>query len=572
MVSRVQRIRLLIFLLFAQVGLGVMILRILHIELNSQRLRERSEKLFGEGYRVNVLRGRIVDRNGNELALNVEALSIFADPARIDDPEEVAARLSEALGLDKGKILEKLSRRGRRFVWVARKLDISLMKPFLEVIRRHKIKGLGFRIEERRIYPKRKLLAQALGFVNFDGIGVDGLEKFYDEEIRCYQRSIPLFKGCITPDLNLPRYNSELVLTVDEMIQYIAESELEEACRRWMAAGGCVIVMNPKTGEVLAMASYPSFDLNEYGSTPESFKRNRAIWMCYEPGSVFKIVPVAAAIESGVLTPDSKVFCENGELDFNGHIINDISPHGWLTVEEVVEKSSNIGAIKIARKLGRERFERFIRLFGFGQKTGIDLPYERIGNLRALKEWSDEAVLTFIPFGQGITVTPIQMLNALNVIASGGVMVRPHLAKEIRDSSGRVVRRFETQIVRRVISRMTADKVKEMLVKVVESGTGVKARIEGVKVAGKTGTAQKAGANGYSKDKYVATFAGFLPADDPRYSIIVVIDEPKGEHKGGEVAAPVFKRIAERILKYERMRFIFARRRADEAEGAASRR
>jgi cell division protein FtsI (penicillin-binding protein 3) len=582
MISKVQRFRALLFLIIVQFLFAVMIIRVLHIEANSEKLKERADKLISGEIDARVRRGKITDRDGRELAINIYALSVWADPTLVRNPEATARKLAPILKLDPDVLREKLERKDRKFVWLAKKLDLSLMKPIIGLVRSGQIRGVWFEIEEKRIYPKKELLSHVIGFVNFKGKGITGVEKYYNDEIKYYETTLNIYRDARNrifqyPDgeSKIPGYNSELVLTIDEMIQHIAEDELERACKTWRASGGTIIVMNPKTGEVLAIANYPSFDLNKYGTTAENVKLNKAIQMTFEPGSVFKIVPISGAIEEGMLSPSSGVFCENGRLYFNGHTIHDIAPYGWLTLREVLAKSSNIGAIKVARTLGRDKFEKYIRLFGFGERTGIDLPFERRGDLSALRYWRDDSILTYISFGQGISVTPIQILCAFNAIANGGVMMRPHIAKEVRDSDGKLVESFSPQVKRRVISPRTANRMVRMLNLVVEEGTGTKARIDGVKVAGKTGTAQKAGRGGYSKDRFVSTFAGFFPADNPSYSMIVLIDEPKGENHGGEVAAPVFSAVGRKILQYEKVRGIYVRafaRNENEAEGTPSRR
>ncbi|HID55573.1 TPA: penicillin-binding protein 2 [Candidatus Poribacteria bacterium] len=580
MVSRVQRVRAVIFFIVVQLFFLIMIARVIHIEMKAKTLKKRSEELITGELGTRVRRGKITDRSGRSLAVNIDTLSVWADPTLVKNPDATARKLAPVLKSDPEKIKEKLNRKERKFVWLAKKLDLSLMKPIIEMVRSGEIRGIWFEVQERRIYPKRNLLSHVIGFVNYRGGGISGVEKYYNDQIKYYETTLHIYRDARNrifhyPDgePNLPRYNSELVLTIDEMIQHIAEEELSKACKFWKASGGTIIVMNPKTGEILAMANYPSFDLNEYGTTAESVKLNRAIQMAFEPGSVFKIVPISGALEEGLLSPSSSIFCEKGVFYFRGHPIHDIAPYGWLTLRQVLAKSSNIGALKVARTLGKERFEKYIKLFGFGRKTGIDLPFEKRGDISALKIWSDEAILTYIPFGQGITATPLQILCAFNAIANGGVMMKPHIGMEIRDSRGNPIERFKPQVERRVISARTAGMMTRMLNLAIREGTGTKAKIEGVEVAGKTGTAQKAGKNGYSKERFVSSFVGFFPLDNPSYSIIVIIDEPKGKHHGGDVAAPVFSAVGRKILQYEKVRGVYAKAFAgegNEIEGVVS--
>jgi len=520
--------------------------------------QQRANKQFQITSKSKIKRGTIYSRNMNELAINRDTLSVWADPSVIKKPQKIAEAFAPIFGCQSNKILALLNRKNRRFVWLKRKLDYGILRQIYQQLDIKRIYGLGILVEEKRFYPKGRLASHLVGCVNFDNEGVDGIERIYDSQMTAYyyEETQPLskdgknriIKPIVLNDNKMPNYNHGIVLTIDEFIQDITEAELNNACEKWSAKCGSVIVMNPQTGEVIAMANYPSYDLNLYSRTDEICKRNLAIWMMYEPGSVFKIVTISAALEEGIVKPSDTIYCEWGKYGIFGKVIHDDVSYGSLTVSEIIEKSSNIGITKIANQLGKDSFDKYIRAFGFGQKTNIDLPCEAKGNIDALDKWGKHAMI-YAPWGQGISVTSLQMLSVMNVIANNGIPTQPHVVKEIIDDNGRVVEPIVTEDEPPVISSQTAQTVTQMLVDVVASGTGKNAQVEGYKVAGKTGTAQKAGENGYSDDKYIASFAGYLPANNPQLSIIVVIDEPQEEYHGGKVAAPVFQAIAEKAMK-----------------------
>ena len=344
---------------------------------------------------------------------------------------------------------------------------------------------------------------------------------------------------------------NSVVLTIDKTIQYTAEKELAVAVRKSGAKGGTAIVMDPKSGEVLAMANYPQFNPNDLSSTSQAALKNRAIVDTYEPGSTFKVFLLAAALEEGVVKPGDKFNCENGSMELAGKVIHDTHKHGALTVREIMKFSSNIGSAKIAAKLGKERFYDYITSFGFGSPTGIELNGEGSGILRSMKTWSNLELAT-LSFGQGVSATPIQLTTAFSAIANGGYLMKPYLVKDILDRDGKVIKSNQPQIVKKVISGDTASKVTEMLRDVVaEGGTGTEAALNGYDVAGKTGTAQKvSGGRGYRENKHVASFIGFVPAESPELVVLVAIDEPEGIQYGGIVAAPAFRAISETSLRY----------------------
>ncbi|HIE28806.1 TPA: penicillin-binding protein 2, partial [Candidatus Poribacteria bacterium] len=500
--SSSRRFRIVSLFVFIEFCFILLIIRFFIIQyVKAADYRQRANKQFQIILKSKIKRGTIYSRNMNELAINRDTLSVWADPSVIKHPQNIAAALAPSFGCTPEKLLTLLNQKNRKFVWLKRKLDYSILRQIHQRLDITKIYGIGILVEEKRFYPKGKLASHVIGCVNFDNEGVDGIEKLYNSHMTSYyyEETQPLSKDgknrLIRPvglnDNGMPHYNRGIILTIDEFIQDITEEELANACEKYSAKSGTVIVMNPKTGEVIALANYPSYDLNLYSKTDEICKRNRAIWAMYEPGSVFKIVTISAALEEGVVNPSDTIYCELGEYSIFGRTIHDDTPYGWLTVSEIIEKSSNIGVTKIANRLGKEAFEKYIRAFGFGKKTNIDLPYEAKGNIRALNRWGKH-VMIYAPWGQGISVTSLQMLSAMNVIANNGLLMKPYIVKEIVDDKGKVIETIVPKAERRVISAKTAQTVTQMLVSVVESGTGKMAQVKGYQVAGKTGTAQKA--------------------------------------------------------------------------------
>ncbi len=515
-----------------------------HAELLDKALRQQQHVIH-----LVPRRGDIFDREHRELAISVDVDSLAAWGSQIKNPPAVARTLAPILQMDSREIETKLvSTRG--FVWIKRKLD----KPDADRIRALNIPGLQFIKESKRIYPKLDLASQVLGYVGLDNEGLGGIEYYYDDKIR----GLPgrLF---VQVDARRQRYASKevggaggdnAVLTIDENIQYIAQKALDEAMDQTHAEGGSAIVMNPHTGEILALANAPDFNPNRYRAySPETWK-DRAAQSIYEPGSVFKIVTVSAALQEGLANPDEVVDCQMGSIVLAGHTIHDHERLGLLTVTQIIVKSSDIGAIKLGLRLGNDRFYRYIRAYGFGSLSGIDLPGEARGIARDPSEWSKISVGA-ISMGQEIGVTPIQVLRMVATIANDGLMPRPFITESITDPNGKLVIANTPQFTR-VVSPRTAVMMKKMLEDVVLEGTGRRARLDGYTAAGKTGTAQKADpqTGRYYLDKYVASFAGFTPVNNPVLAIIVVLDSPVGPHQGGQVAAPAWKEIAEQTLRY----------------------
>lgn len=536
--------------LFAAVFFRAFQLQVLH----GKELKRLAARQHRKVMNVQSKRGDIYDRNSKELAVSVEVDSVYVHAGRVDSPREAASALAPALSMDRREVERKI-RSADGFTWIKRRVDLT--KEQREAI--DGIEGVGVAKESRRYYPNRQLASNLIGFTGLDENGLEGVERHYDEMLRGESRkfvsdkdargSTMLFEDI---DKTVPVKGMEVELTIDKTIQYVTEKELKKAVDDSGAKGGTAIVMDPRTGEVLAMASLPTFDPNDTGSYSPRQWRNRAITDTYEPGSIFKLFLISAALEENLVKPQDSIFCENGSYRVADRVFHDHESYGWLTVSQVMKYSSNIGSAKIGERLGRARLYRYLKAFGFGGKAGVDLPGEVSGSLRHYGSWSSVTLET-VSFGQGVSATSLQLVSALSSIANGGFLMKPYVVKSIKDSSGRAVSETNPVVVRRVISEDTARKLTDMLITVTqEGGTGVKAAIEDFDVAGKTGTAQKPDFKhgGYEKGAFVASFFGFVPARGPRLAIIVAIDEPKGEHYGGAVAGPVFREIARQSLGY----------------------
>ncbi len=519
--------------------------------------RDQLCKLAERQYKKNIplvpKRGTIYTRGYEELAVTVEVDSTYAEPDSVDAPKLTAKRLAPLLSLSRKELEDQLSS-SKSFVWLARKVTPST----IEHVKSLNIRGIGFVKENRRFYPNGELASHVVGFSGIDGTGLGGIELAHDAQIKGKTELVraerdALGKRTLPMDFGFEDSlaGNSVVLTIDKTIQYTAEKELEEAVRKSGAKGGTAIVMDPKSGEVLAMANYPQFNPNDLSSCSKVALKNRAIVDTYEPGSTFKVFLLAAALEEGVVRPGDKFNCEQGSMELAGKVIHDTHKHGTLTVREIIKFSSNIGSAKIAAKLGKERFYDYVTSFGFGSPTGIELNGEGSGILRSMNTWS-KLELANLSFGQGVSVTPLQLTTAFSAIANGGFLMKPYLVKDILDRDGKVIKSNQPQIVKKVISGDTASKVTEMLRDAVaEGGTGTEAALNGYDVAGKTGTAQKvSGGRGYTENKHVASFIGFVPAESPELVVLVAIDEPEGIQYGGIVAAPAFRAIAETSLRY----------------------
>jgi cell division protein FtsI (penicillin-binding protein 3) len=512
--------------------------------IEASHLSGLAEKGYTGELTFTAQRGTILDRTGKELALSIEVSSIYGYPKKIVNKRKAAKLLSPALSIDRAVLLEKL-RGSSSFVWIKRKVtpeEISRVES-------HAIPGIEFTKENRRYYPCIETVAHVVGFASQDNKGLEGIELQYNSYLEAEETTLSrvhdalgrplLFDG---PKVERPGpFN--LVLTLDKDISYKAQKSLQHAVERSGAASGICIVLRPRTGEILAMAVVPEFNPNVFWRHKPYEWRNRAVTDCFEPGSTLKAFLLAAALQDGVVTPNTVLDCERGELRVADYTIHDSKEYGNLSVSEIIKYSSNIGAIKIGRRLGAERFNYYLQRFGFGERSGIDFPGERHGILKSMRHASilDQHTLFF---GQGISVSPLQLAMAFGAIANGGSLMRPYLVKSIVDQGGKPIRENYPQTRRRVISQATARRVKAILEGVVEKdGTAPSAAIQGYTVAGKTGTAQKVDPieKTYSNTKYVAYFGGFTPSSSPEIVILVALDEPKDRPYGGIVAAPVFR-------------------------------
>jgi len=517
-------------------------------------LAKKQHSLFVE---LEPRRGTIYDANLKPQAVNISVDSVFATCNEISDKdkEAIIRQLLPILNVDYAYLKDRLYRK-KSFIWLARKISPKQS----EEIKKLKIKGVDFIKESKRCYPNGYLASQVIGFAGLDNIGLEGIELYYDKYLKgesgfalflrdARQKKLELLEKMISP-----RDGYDLVLSIDEVIQYIAERELDKVFKTYHAKGASIVVINPHTGAILALANRPTFDLNEYVNASKDEVRNRAVCDLFEPGSVFKIVTLSAALEEKKVVEEDKFFCENGSYRVASHILHDHRPHGWLNFREVIEQSSNIGTTKVAQILGSDLLYRYIKLFGFGVKLGIDLPGEVAGIAREPRGWSKISIAA-IPIGQEICVTALQLVSAISVIANGGQLMKPYIIKEIRDKYGETIKKFSPIMIRKAISLDTAARAKKILTGVIEQGTGKLAKIEGFSAAGKTGTAQKLEPSGaYSHDKFMASFIGFAPAEDPLIAIAVIVDEPRPYYFGGVVAAPVFKNVASDVLRYLKMK------------------
>ena len=496
-------------------------------------------------------RGTIYDSSLKAQAFNMSTDSLYAVPNDIKNKENAINQLLPILGVERSYLQERLYRK-KSFIWLARKLT-----PEKSVaIKKLNIKGLGFLKETKRIYPNSYLASHVIGFSGMDNIGLEGVERDYNKYLKgqpgwaIFLRDARQKKLDIWEKMVLPVDGLNVVLNIDEVIQYIAERELDKVFKSFHAKGASIVVMDPHTGRILALANRPTYDLNDHSEVSRDAMRNRSICDLFEPGSVFKIVTASAALEEKKVTEEDVFFCENGAYKIGGRILHDHTSHGNLTFRQVIEESSNIGTVKVAQLLGPDTLYRYLRAFGFGSKLGVDLAGEISGMISPVRVWSKTS-MTAIPIGQEVGVTALQLASAISVIANGGQLMKPYIIDSVRDNQGQIIKQNKPVLIRKVISVDTAMRIKKILTGVVEEGTGRLAKVSGFSAAGKTGTAQKLEANGtYSHSKFVASFIGFAPAEDPLLTIVVTIDEPHPVYFGGVVAAPVFQKVAGDAIRY----------------------
>lgn len=558
--------RFMLIVAFFILWIGAIGVRLVHLQVNqSEWLRERAQNQRRDQLKSRMLRGTIFDRTERTLAMSVKVKSLYADPREIEDVELTAHKVADVLKIKPDGVLKDLREAldgGKRFVWLARKVDeetviklnLLLETPELKKFDLPKFKGLHWREEQKRSYPYKSLAAQVVGFSNADDIGQAGIEQSQEEILRGatvkrWQDRDRLGRVYDEEEIENREPPKDIVLTINNSIQYKVEQALEKGVKASNAKSGMAIVLDPKTGEILAMANYPTFDPNKFNEVTPEAVNNRAIQSIYSPGSIFKLVTYSSAIDSNSINPNGKVDCRNGFIEVAGHRFNDPHATKVMSYGEALAVSSNVAAIKTGLGLGKEKFYGYAQKFGFGQPTGIELPAEARGQFRSPETWNGDS-LASMSIGYEVGVTALQMASAYSAIANDGVKVKPHVIKEIRHSGGNPF--FVTEAEKTpLVSPQTARSLRSLLREVVLRGTAKRAQLNGYTSAGKTGTAWKFNQKLKRVDagKYVSSFIGFAPVNNPSVVIAVVMDEPKGGARdGGQVSAPVFKEIAEQIL------------------------
>lgn len=538
---------------------SMLILRAAYLQfLPNDRLNSLQNRQFQTKVTLQARRGAIVDRNGRDLAMSAAAYSLYADPKILENRKAVAKKLAKALGQSPESIYSKIKDKNRRFVWIQRLMDQTQANE----IKAWEIRGLSFVEEWRRIYPNETLMAQTLGFLGIEGQGLEGLELGYERVLAGNPKKVmvkrdargrPLINDGLMFTEN-PEGN-ELRLTVDSELQYRLETELANAVSTFEAEHAVGVILDAKTSAIIALSSAPTFDVNKAQKTPAEFRRNKIVTDAFEPGSTMKTFVIAAALRENVIQPNSKFYCERGSFKVGDRIIREAETKEKfedLTVSQILAVSSNIGTTKIAFKMGSDRLRQGLLDFGFGQRLGADLPGEARGSVLSLP-WRPH-LLSNISFGHGITSTPLQMANAYAAIANGGVLNTPYIVDAIRDAETGVLEEAKAKPIRRVLSPEQAAQMRAMLVGTTgNGGTAENARVDGFMVAGKTGTAQKVNpaGRGYVRGAYISSFAGFIPANDPKFVIYIAVDSPKKAYYGSTVAAPIFARMASYAVRKE---------------------
>ncbi len=550
------KFRIVTLLVFFLVLFIALITRAFQLQvLSGQTLKTLATKQHVKTLQIQPERGIIFDRNGEKLAASVMADSVCADPSKIRNPQDAADKVAPLLGLDRQTMIKKISNT-KNFCWLARRISPEQARRVEDL----NVEGVFLIKEPKRFYPNGELAGHLLGFVGLDSTGLEGLELKYENYLKGVPETLAWVRDAkgkkLQPQIDKAAEQASsyhLILTIDSRIQHLVETQLKEAVTDKGAKGGYAIVMDPKTGEILALANQPSFDPNFFTSGGPATGKNKAITDNYDPGSTFKPFLVAAALEEKTVKETDRIFCEKGNYVIANKVIHEAQRkrHGYLTVREIIKYSSNIGSAKIAERVGGGKFYSYITKFGFGSKTGIDLNGEAAGLLRPHQSWT-RVDLTRIAFGQGISITPIQLITALSALANDGVLMKPYVIKGIVDRKGQIIKEFRPTMVRKVVSPATAKRIASIMTDVVgaEDGTGKRARIENVNVAGKTGTSQKFdfARHVYSSERVRTSFMGFFPSEAPQIAIIVVLDEPQRDKWGGVASAPVFKNIGEQIL------------------------
>ena len=543
---------LLIGLLF------LLAVRLAWVQIVDGRLwSERAREQLQESRSLQTPRGAIYDRNGKELAISHMAKSLYANPREVKDPDKLAKQLSPLLKMDEKVLRDRLKVKGA-FIWLKRTLEPNEYQRVADLIAREKIRGLEFQEESRRVYPNDMLAAHILGFVGTDDKGLTGIEMAMDSAIRGQthnqildtdSKGIPIFKSIFA--FKKPKSGQSIYLTIDSAIQFAVEQALDHAIARTRAQAATMIVMNPKTGEILAMASRPSFNPNVFDRYKEQDWRNRAIATIYEPGSTFKSIVAAAAIQEKVVGAN-EMFNDTGGVDVGGRIIQnwDGGSYGRMPFSDIVKYSINTGFAEVAKRMGGTRMLKYSETFGFGKPTGIELPGEEEGMLLSLNRMQPSDVAT-MGIGQAVAVTPLQLITAVGSLANDGKLMKPHIIKEIRDSDGLLVSYSSPQVVRQTVSPEVAHETLGLMEKVLTEGGGKRAQVEGYRFAGKTGTAERLRDNGagYDPGRYIASFVGVGPLEDVQLAGLIVIDSPQGLYYGGEIAAPVFAEAMTQVVR-----------------------
>ncbi|MGH9788560.1 MAG: penicillin-binding protein [Candidatus Acidiferrales bacterium] len=543
------RARVLVLGALAFLWFGVVLARLIELQVvRHGELAQRAQRQQQRTLEVTPKRGVIYDRHRRELAVSIAVDSVFAIPHEVADPDQAARRLAPVLGLERAAVEDKL-RSDRSFVWLKRKLTAEESAR----VQALNLPGVYSQPEHKRFYPKRELAAHVLGFVGMDENGLAGLELSLDDQIRGRPQRLVISadgrRRWFSRRGSVPAEGASVVLTLDENIQYIAERELAAAIEKTRAASGTIIVQDPKSGEILALANWPTFNPNQPSAAPKERHVNRALSFVYEPGSTFKLVTLAAALEEGLANPAELIDCQQGAIYIAGHRIRDHKPFGLLTFRQVMYESSDVGAIKVGLRLGNDLMYKHIREWGFGKPTGIELPAESSGILRPASNWSRISIGA-VSMGQEVAITSLQLAAAVSAIANGGEWVQPRIVREV--FHGEEAQPIPPSRRERILTSGVAEELRRMLAGVVREGTGRSAQPVGYSAAGKTGTAQKIDASGtYSRTDFIASFIGFAPQDDPAVTVVVVLDSPRGAlYHGGEVAAPVFRAVVERTLAY----------------------
>ena len=528
--------------------------------VQGDKLAARVRSQSGEHREIHSPRGAILDRNGRELAVSLMTKSLFVDPNSVQDADDVASRLAPLIGLPEEEILSDIAQ-GGGFVWVKHFLSLDEVKAVRALIREADYNCLGFRDEAKRFYPNDMLAANVLGFVGTDDIGLDGIEQAYDKLIKGSQTESFVQtdmhdKPILDSIFSRQRYEGDrcktIELTLDGTVQFIVEQALDEAMAANRPTSITAIVMNPKTGEILAMASRPSYNPNQFADYQPEVWKNKAVSFIYEPGSTFKAMVAAAALQEQVVTPN-QVFVDPGTVTVSGRTIQNWNGEsfGTVTFTDVVKHSLNTGFAQVGLHLGASNLTKYAKLFGFGRLTGVELPAEESGILFNPDEMRDSDIAT-MAIGQSIAVTPLQLVTAMSAIANDGMLMKPHIVKSVRNADGSAYEETKPEVVRRAIESATDKTLVGLLEQVVATGGGQKAGVRGYRIAGKTGTAQKIRENGagYMEGRYIASFCGFAPVEDPQITVYVMIDDPSGIYYGGQIAAPIASEIFSQLFRY----------------------